>query len=176
MVGLALAQQTDLPEMTVESADTQWPAKVVLAADALDIEVDFIGRAWQGTEHIYGREYKKGQDIWFELHQDYPGRAVQHIGSVLVYQSRMMENWDFVGEDQYRYHSREATRQLEEAIEEPGNEGWEHFAMAGMLGDSVRATYAKVPILGDIPVLGAPFPPSQVSALPASERFPSTRS
>lgn len=134
MVGLALAQQPDLPEMTVESADTQWPAKVVLAADALDMEVDFIGRAWQGTEHIYGREYKQGQDIWFALHQDYPGRAVQHIGSVLVYQSRMMENWDFRGEDQYRYHSDEAIRQLEAAIEEPGNEGWEHFAMAGMLG------------------------------------------
>ncbi len=31
------------------------------------------------------------------------------------------------------------------------------FAMAGMLGDSVRATYAKVPILGDIPVIGVPF-------------------
>ncbi len=31
------------------------------------------------------------------------------------------------------------------------------FAMAGMLGDSVKATYAKVPILGDIPILGAPF-------------------
>ncbi|HCH61508.1 MAG: hypothetical protein CL927_10060 [Deltaproteobacteria bacterium] len=31
------------------------------------------------------------------------------------------------------------------------------FAMAGMLSDSVRATYAKVPILGDIPILGAPF-------------------
>jgi pilus assembly protein CpaC len=31
------------------------------------------------------------------------------------------------------------------------------FAMAGMLSESVRATYAKVPILGDIPVLGAPF-------------------
>ena len=31
------------------------------------------------------------------------------------------------------------------------------FAMAGMLTDSVRATYAKVPVLGDIPILGAPF-------------------
>ena len=31
------------------------------------------------------------------------------------------------------------------------------FAMAGMLGDSVRATYAKVPILGDIPIVGIPF-------------------
>jgi len=31
------------------------------------------------------------------------------------------------------------------------------FAMAGMLSDSVRATYAKVPILGDIPILGVPF-------------------
>ena len=31
------------------------------------------------------------------------------------------------------------------------------FAMAGMLTDSVRATYAKVPILGDIPILGVPF-------------------
>jgi pilus assembly protein CpaC len=31
------------------------------------------------------------------------------------------------------------------------------FAMAGMLQESVRATYAKVPVLGDIPVVGALF-------------------
>lgn len=31
------------------------------------------------------------------------------------------------------------------------------FAMAGMLNDSVRATYAKVPLLGDIPIIGALF-------------------
>ena len=29
--------------------------------------------------------------------------------------------------------------------------------MAGMLNDSVRATYARVPLLGDIPILGALF-------------------
>jgi pilus assembly protein CpaC len=31
------------------------------------------------------------------------------------------------------------------------------FAMAGMLNDSIRATYARVPLLGDIPILGALF-------------------
>jgi pilus assembly protein CpaC len=31
------------------------------------------------------------------------------------------------------------------------------FAMAGMMHESMRATYAKVPVLGDIPVLGALF-------------------
>ena len=31
------------------------------------------------------------------------------------------------------------------------------FAMAGLLSDQVNATYAKVPLLGDIPVLGALF-------------------
>jgi pilus assembly protein CpaC len=31
------------------------------------------------------------------------------------------------------------------------------FAMAGMLNDSIRATYARVPILGDIPILGSLF-------------------
>jgi pilus assembly protein CpaC len=31
------------------------------------------------------------------------------------------------------------------------------FAMAGMLNDSVRATYARIPLLGDIPLLGSLF-------------------
>jgi pilus assembly protein CpaC len=31
------------------------------------------------------------------------------------------------------------------------------FAMAGMLNDSVRATYARIPLLGDIPLIGALF-------------------
>ena len=31
------------------------------------------------------------------------------------------------------------------------------FAMAGMLNDSMRATYARVPVLGDIPLVGSLF-------------------
>jgi pilus assembly protein CpaC len=31
------------------------------------------------------------------------------------------------------------------------------FAMAGMMHESMRATYAKVPVLGSIPVIGIPF-------------------
>jgi len=31
------------------------------------------------------------------------------------------------------------------------------FAMAGMLNDRVRATYARIPLLGDIPIIGALF-------------------
>jgi pilus assembly protein CpaC len=31
------------------------------------------------------------------------------------------------------------------------------FAMAGMLNDSIRATYARVPVLGDIPIVGSLF-------------------
>ena len=31
------------------------------------------------------------------------------------------------------------------------------FAMAGMLNDSTRATYARVPLLGDIPIFGSLF-------------------
>ena len=31
------------------------------------------------------------------------------------------------------------------------------FAMAGMLNDSMRATYARIPVLGDIPIVGSLF-------------------
>ncbi len=124
----------ELPAITVEKADSRWPARVTLGAQALGIEVDFIGKAYDGTQLIYARDYPKAQESWFALDREYPGRGVKHVGSVLIYQSIMMENWDFKNEDQYRYHSNSAISELEAALKEPENQAWEHFMLAGMLG------------------------------------------
>jgi len=125
---------TELPKIRVEETDNRWPARVTLGAKALGIEVDFIGKAYDGTQLIYGREYSQAHDAWFALDREYPGRGVKHVGSVLIYQSIMMENWDFKNKEQYRYHSESAIAELEAALKEPGNQAWEHFVLAGMLG------------------------------------------
>ena len=123
-----------LPQIAVEATDSRWPARVTLGATALGLEVDFVGRAYEGTQLIYARKYGRAQEAWFSLDADYPGRGVKHVGSVLIYQSIMMENWDFKNEDPYRFHSQAAREELEAALLEPGNEAWEHFMLAGMLG------------------------------------------
>lgn len=132
-----LVEQTppvSLPEIVVETTDSRWPARVTLGAAALGMDVDFIGGAYEGIQLIYARKYAPAQDAWFSLDEAYPGRGVKHVGSVLIYQSIMMENWDFKNEDRYRFHSLAAREELAAALEVPGNEAWDHFMLAGMLG------------------------------------------
>jgi tetratricopeptide (TPR) repeat protein len=151
-LGLALAQELPpvLPEMSVEQSESVWPARVVLGADALNMDVDFVGKAYTGTQLVYGRDYKGAQDAWFALDDEYPGLGVKHVGSVLIYQSIMMENWDFKNEDQYNYHSAEAIRVLEKGLETPGNEAWEHFMLAGMQGIESINIFRKDEFVGAV--------------------------
>jgi tetratricopeptide (TPR) repeat protein len=46
----------------------------------------------------------------------------------------MLENFDFKFEQQYQTSHRKARQQLEEAIATPGNDGWDYFLLAGILG------------------------------------------
>jgi tetratricopeptide (TPR) repeat protein len=56
------------------------------------------------------------------------------VGQVLVWQALMLENFDFKYESQYATAHRLSRMELEEALQIPGNEAWENFLMAGILG------------------------------------------
>lgn len=113
---------------------SKWNARVVYGARALALEEDFVGGVQRGCELIYKRRYKDAKSHWAQMGEDWPGRAIEHAGMVLVWQALMMENFDFQFEKQYDRSYAKAMEESEAAIEEPGREGWDHFIAAAMLG------------------------------------------
>ncbi len=54
--------------------------------------------------------------------------------AVVVFQASMFENYDYRYDVQYKAATRIARTTLEAATKEPGNEGWERFMLAGVVG------------------------------------------
>ena len=71
---------------------------------------------------------------WASLQAEYPGSAVENVGRLLIYQSLMLENFDYRFEKQYQAHTEMALEDIRAAMAVPGQEGWEHFLMGGVMG------------------------------------------
>lgn len=124
LVGLTIEQIKAMP----------YPIVLYHAAAILGIEGEFMGQAWAGTQHVYGRRYNEAKAVFDAVNARWPGRGVGHVGGVLIHQSAMMENFDFRGESQYRQHSKAAVSELEAALKKPGAEAWEHFLLGMVKG------------------------------------------
>jgi tetratricopeptide (TPR) repeat protein len=109
-------------------------AKVLLGARALNLEEDFVGRAVTGCELLYGRRYAESKKHFDGMAEDYPGRGIGEMAKVLIYQARMMENFDFRFDGAYQRASDAAIQELTEGLESPGAESWEHFGIGTLKG------------------------------------------
>lgn len=121
-------------EIDLVETDSAWNARVVYGARALSLEEDFVGQVQQGCELIFERNYPVAKKHWKQMGADWPGRGIEHAGLVLVYQSLMMENFDFRWEKSYARSYDAAMSELDVALATPGHEGWDHFLSAAMLG------------------------------------------
>ena len=103
-------------------------------AAALDLPVEYIEGMQQGLHLLYSRDYKGTRKHFEALDEAFPGTAISPVGDVLVWQARMLENYDFRYDNQYQSASRLARKELELAIETPGHDGWDHFLMGAIIG------------------------------------------
>lgn len=115
-------------------AGKRYPPIYYLGASWLDIPPEFVGSAHDGLDRIYLRDYQGALKHFTGMEKEYPGMAIGPVGRVLIWQAMMLENFDFKYESQYQTSSRQARQQLEEALRTPGNDAWEYFLLAGMLG------------------------------------------
>lgn len=107
---------------------------------ALGMAPRFVALAREGLELLYRRDYKRFRAFFVELEAVYPGTAVASIADVLAWQAIMLENFDFRYDAAYQAASASARAKLTAAMSTPGNEGWEHFMMAGVVGiESIHA-------------------------------------
>lgn len=110
------------------------PAIVYYGAEILKMDPQFVVDGRSGLEKLYLRDYKGAKAHFDGMTARWPGTALAPVGQVLVWQAMMLENFDFKYEAQYQNSYKRARQELEEAMLQPGNEGWENFIFAGILG------------------------------------------
>lgn len=120
-------------------AGQQYEPEAYVAQKVLNLDPKFTHDARHGLHLIYLRDYKGARAQFAALGESYPGWGIGPVGEVLVWQALMLENFDFRFEVQYLTALRKSQAELQAAMELPGNEAWEYFLMAGVLGiDSIH--------------------------------------
>lgn len=127
-------------DLAATAEDGRYPARVYEGARQLGLSLEFVHYCREGLDMLFQRRYRDTKTWFSELEQEFPGTAVQPIAEVLVYQSMMLENFDFQYDSQYKDASRRAVTELRASAELPGNEAWEQFMLGGMVGlESIHA-------------------------------------
>ncbi len=103
-------------------------------AAQLSMDPAFVGGIQVGLEKLYRRDYAEAKAHFVALEGRFPHTGVAAVVDVLVWQAKMLENFDFQYDAQYRSASNVARESLDTALENPGNEAWEHFLYAGVIG------------------------------------------
>ncbi len=117
----------------------EYPAVAYLGAEQLKVDPAFVADCQEGLHNIFLREYKNARGLFGALGSKYPGWGIAPVGDLLVWQALMLENFDFRFEGQYQTALRQSRTELETSINMPGNEAWEYFLLAGVLGiDSIH--------------------------------------
>lgn len=135
VTGTAPAKQLTAEGLDEAPVVRDWPATIQVGAKSLNMSPDFVGACWEGAQLIFKRRYKDAKNYFDNLEKVYPGLGVGNTGSVLIYQSMMMENFDFKHEKPYKVHSDTAIKGLEESLKKGSeNAAWKHFIVGSLQG------------------------------------------
>jgi tetratricopeptide (TPR) repeat protein len=117
-----------------DQPESGYPQRIHDGAKWLDSSPDFLWGCWRIMHALYERDYKSLHGILQEVEQQFPKSGIVPTGRALMWQSLMLENFDFKQEKQYRTSLNSAVKQLKQAMEVPGNDAWEEFLLGAMLG------------------------------------------
>lgn len=122
-----------------EHQGREYGPEAYIAQEVIGLDPKFTHDARNGLHLIYLRDYKGARAQFFDLGKNFPGWGIGPVGEVLVWQALMLENFDFRFEVQYQTALRKSQAELQAAMGLPGNDAWEFFLMAGVLGiDSIH--------------------------------------
>ncbi len=117
-----------------EIASLPWDPEVYLGAQVLDLPVDLVGRVHQGVHRLYERNYEGARSAFREVDAQWPGLAMGAVGEALVWQAKMLENFDLRYEAQWAEASKRARTGLEAGLKVPGRDAFEHLLLTGVVG------------------------------------------
>ncbi len=132
--GVKATEQAAFNKKLEQYKGRELPAIAYLGGEMLGVPPEFVQLCRDGLDKIFLRDYKGAKKQFDEMSVKYRGWGVGPVGQVLVWQALMLENFDFKYESQYQVAHKLARMELEEALQTPGNDAWENFLMAGILG------------------------------------------
>jgi len=112
----------------------KYPKRIYDGARWLHMSADFVWSCWQVMDGLYQRDYKELHKVLHRVKEEYPGSGIAPVGRALMWQTLMLENFDFRYEMQYKTSLNYARQELEQAMLVPGNDSWETFLMGAILG------------------------------------------
>jgi tetratricopeptide (TPR) repeat protein len=112
----------------------EFPAVEMLGAEWLGLQPVFLHDTRVGIEQLYRGDYKAAKAHFDSLGIKYRGSGVAPVGQLLIWQALMIENFDFRYDSQYRNSYKISRQELQQALLVPGNEAWEYFLQASVLG------------------------------------------
>ncbi len=135
-IATSAAQAADFEEIALPEAvlaDIELRALPETIAVAEDLQRLLIA----GRDAVLDRRYADA--AWYFDHAEHNHHAspVGPLGHMLIAQAQMLENYDMASEDEYRLARNQAQKRLQNALDAPGNEAWDHLlagAFHGMEG------------------------------------------
>lgn len=115
-------------------SSTAYPIRIQNGAKWLNMSEDFVYMCWEIMEGLYIRDYSRLDNSIEKAQKLFPNTGVGPTGSVLKWQMKMLENFDFSYENQYRNAYKQTVKELEMALEKEGNEPWERFLIGAVIG------------------------------------------
>jgi tetratricopeptide (TPR) repeat protein len=136
----ALPDLGDDPDVVHAEAAGLYSDVVRRGAFLLRMDVAFVHGCYEAVQMTYRRQYLAAKTKFADVGKTYPGSGTEPIGQVLVWQALMIENFDFKYDSQYQLAFKRARQELSDAILTPGNDAWDQFLMASLLGvDAIHA-------------------------------------
>ena len=122
------------PPASSGAAAPEYSERDLEGARILQMDPAFVHAIRGGLDALYLRDYAAAKERFDAISVRFPHSAVGAVGRALVWQALMMENFDFAYDAQYAQAYKVGRERLNVAMTMPGNEAWESFLKAGLLG------------------------------------------
>jgi tetratricopeptide (TPR) repeat protein len=109
-------------------------AREFTGENPLGVPADQMARAQEALDLVYQRRYAHAVKEFSYLADDFPTSPLGPLGQSLVWQARMMENYDFRYQEQYYEQYREAVRRLDTTLRGSEMKAWNLFLLGGIVG------------------------------------------
>ena len=131
-------------------AGTRGTADPDKAAQLLNMDPTFLREIQVGLEQIYERRYDDALSHFQRVETTFPDTGLAALSETVIWQARMLENFDYRHEKAYWAASRRARKELDAARDIEGNEAWEHLASAAVLGMEAIHTFRQRKYVGAV--------------------------
>ncbi len=131
-----------------EVIERPYPNITYVGAEALHLDPQYVFETQRGLEMMFLRDYVGARDHFVKLDASFPGTGVASVVDVLVWQAKMLENFDFKYDKQYWVSTKAARAELDAALKKTDAPGWEHFLYTGISGIEAIHTMRQAKYLG----------------------------